>query len=375
MNSRKYLLTLFTVAILVLLVGAFFYYIMSKQKNTPNQIFTNFINSTAYQDILKMHDAGDLDDAIKGFIDLENTAPSKGASIQAQLKVAYDLFFRNQGDDRSRSAQLYKQIITDQSAYSLQRVLAISDLMDNSILDKKFARTVAFKGEPFEKFLIEAISLGYDKNDSDIAYATRRAYETAEEIYPLSLVEFRIATWYLTELNNNTAKNDTARRTELVSELKWWTIMGESNLEASLQLDYEKSKLGYIYEMNGISRWGLAKHSGDLNSYELAESSFKEGLRVLTPEGSMVHTFDLGMNLRFYYAAMLAEVYGENRVSDIKSLLQPIISGPPPDFKNYPFGFFNFLKNNQSSQVHIARLIKFVPEFKQFLEMRGISYP
>lgn len=370
---RRYSLVIPLIAGVVLIGGIFFYFIL--HKNSRHQTFQNFINSAAYQEALEKHHSGDLDAGIKAFTDLANNAPSQDAAVQAKLKVASDLFFRNRGDDRAQAIQMYKKIISDVSVIPLQRAIAISDLMDlyNGTQDKSFARKMLFSGEPFGRFLNEADAAGYVKDKEDIEYAMRRAYEVADTLYPLSLVEFRIANWYAIALDDNLSKNDKEKQ-EFIQSLKEWTLKAESNLHSTLRLGYEKSKVGYIYQMDGMTRISIAKYVDDKASYQLAERSFMNGLQAFAPEDSEAHTVNFGMYLRFQYAAMLADVYGGTRKKDIENILRPIIEGPPAKFQGYPFSFFEFLKNETRRKKDILRLIKLVPEFKQVFEMRGIRY-
>lgn len=348
--------------------GGYYYFSIYK----PGKILTEW--NTEYKTASKLYRQGKLKESIPAFLKLSEEAPTKAGEVQAKLKLAFDIFRRNDGGDRVQAVNIYKEIIADSSTPSYQRAIAISDLMDtyNGTHDNTFARNVIFKGEPFEQYLKEARELDY-RNDVD--YAMRRAYELAESIYPLSLAEFRIAGWYFGAIDSGRATKE--QKVELLDKLEEWTLKGEANLPRTLRLKYETSTIGYIYMSDALARRALARFGkGD---YSLAEQAFEKALETIVREGD-IHAYILGTYIRFHYAALLADKYGKAKIDKITAILKPIYN-TPPQFENYPSGFEEFLRNETASEhdTHghkkdLIVLSKMVPEFKSYLDSKGIHY-
>ena len=331
-----------------------------------------------YREAEEVHHAGKMQEGIDLFNEALKLATTKSQETQTKLKIAHDIFYRGTATDRVDSVAMYKGIIADTSVSPMQRAIAISDLLDlsNGTHDETFERDVVFKGEPFQKYIDEAKSLKY-RNDT--AYAARRAYESAEALYPLSLSEFRIAGWYYGALDSGLVKN-AAQQADLISQLKNWSDKGDANLAAALKLGYETDKIGYIYQVDALAKRAVAKYGN--KDYSVAEELFKKGLDAIAPEDE-AHTYMLGMYLRFHYAGTLAEVYGDRRKADIETILAPIIAATPTNqkFKEFPNTFFEFLKNEMDSshdthahKQDIESLVKIAPAFKTTVAAWGISF-
>lgn len=372
MSSNRKLYLGAIAILLVFLVGGGYWYLT---RYRPQQAQREFI--VAYQKAHALHDQGKINESIPAFEEALKIAPMKNEAIQTKLKIANDIFSRNQGDDRINAVAMYKEIINDSLVSPFQRMITISDLMDlyNGTQDDNFAQTVIFNGEPFGKFLNEAAALGYG-GEPAVLYAERRAYETADQLYPLALAEFRIANWYTVALLGGEMKGKKPQA-DWITALTKWTEKGEANIPATLRAGYEKSKIVVMYQLDGMARRSMARY-GDKH-YDLAEAAFKRALQVATEEKSF-GTFSLSMFARFHYAAMLAEVYGESRRADIERLLDGIIN-VPAEFKNSYFVFYDFLKNEAGSEhdshfhkQDLVRLSKIVPQFRAFLAARGIHY-
>lgn len=358
------------ILILLLVVGGGYWYFSIYQ---PGKFLAGW--NVEYKTASELHHDGKIDEAIQAFSKLAEEAPTKGGEVQAKLKLAFDTFVRNRGNDRVSAVGIYKEIIVDESAPAYQRAIAVSDLMDlyNGTHDNNFARNVVFKGEPFEQYIKEARELNYK---SDIDFAVRRSYEFAEILYPLSLAEFRIAGWYFGALDSGLAT--TEQKKELLSKLEEWTLKGEENLPQTLLLNYEVTKIGYIYETQALARRALARNGkGD---YSLAEMAFEKALEAITVNGEDYHVAGMGAYIRFHYAAMLADVYGKTKIKEIAALLNPIFN-ISTQWANLPSGFYEFLKNEASSEhdTHghkkdLIILSQMVPEFKSFLDSKGIRY-
>lgn len=368
MTSQNHI-KVYIIAALALVVGAGYWYFSIYR---PGELLKEF--QVKYKVAFDLHHDGRLNEAIEAFTKLSEEAPTIGGEIKAKLKLAFDLFQRNQGDDRVRSAGIYKELALDNSINGYIRARTISDFMDlyNGSHDNVFARDVIFKGEPFEQYLEEAKALNY-RNDVD--YAMRRAYEFAESLYPLSLAEFRIAAWYFGALDSGRATEE--QKPELIAKLEEWTVRGEKNLSSTLKLNYEPSKVAFMHMSNALNRRALARNG--IGNYLPAEQAFERALAVVSKEND-VHSYILGNFIRYHYAAYLADRYGEARTGEIAAMLGPVYA-TPPQWEDFPSIFDEFLRNEVGSEhdTHghkkdLVVLSKLVPEFKSYLDSRGISY-
>jgi hypothetical protein len=363
MRQIHLVLLILCVLFLGLAAGALWYYHTYPPAEAPT------VNYAAqYQAAQDLGRQGKLDEAVQELETIVHTAPPiDSANIHARFALGFDLFSRNQGDDRINAVAIYKELIADRSISNLRRAIATGLLVDlyNASLDDAFATRVIFSGEPFGSLL----------QNGDIRLAVRRAYETAEALYPLSLHEFRIANWYATQLTIGQATPQ--EQAELFSQLKQWTEKAEANLPAFLKLGYPKSMFGYLYEMQGRDRTVLATFSD--KNYAPAEAAFKRSIAILVAD-NRADSYDILLLARVYYAAMLANAYGESRRSDIVGLLQAVMSPPPPQLSGYHFLFFEALRNvgpSTSTSMftkNLTRLVALVPEFRTFLETQGLKY-
>lgn len=381
MLNRYWLTVIIVIVLVTIIVGGYWYFTVYRPKELLMAFYRD--SSEAHQ----FHHAGRYDESITAFQKVIMKAPTKNDETYIKYLIAYDLFKRNRGDDRTRAVAMYKEIMNDPLVSSLGRAVAIYEFMDtyNGTHDAKFARKDIFKGEPLGKFLDEAGLLGYQSsNDSDVEYAVRKSYELAETFYPFSISEFRIANWYKMALDDVWYKNETEKQAFL-SQLKEWTKKGESNLPKAERFHSHKSRVGYVYLMNALARVALAKYTN--RDYSYAESLFKVALQKLSPEDILGHSsfninaYNISLYIRFEHAAALVDIYGEKRKGEIITLLQPIIS-PSPTLKGYPSPtFYEFLRNEmgESHSTHghkkdILQLINIAPGLKEAFVARGIKY-
>lgn len=357
MQLNKKWFFLFLSTIVALTFGAVLLWQFFLYPSRPSQTVDKNIQ---FSNAVQLLNKNKLDDAVVAFEQLVSSAPNKTQTKKTRAVLAFTLFMRNQGDDRRQAVAILKEIITDKSATPFERADATMRLLSfySGTRDEAFARELIFKGAPFESLL-----------NGDVPLAIRRAYETADNLYPLSLVEFHIAYWY--EVAYLSAPKD--ERPVLLQELRRWTKKGETNLPAFLVLGYPKSTIGRAYEMLAADRTAIATYTD--RNFVPAEAAFKEALAYLESARGELAGWNIELFTRFYYANMLAKAYGGSRKSDIASLLMPVIGEPPEQFKGYRFLFFDWLqKPDPLLKTRFRRLAALVPEFHDFLQERGIQY-
>lgn len=352
---------------ILVLVGGYWYIMRSgDEQERDRELLESFRNT--YRTAESLRREGKIEEAHQAYLEALEKAPARYEELDTKLGMASNLFMRNQGDDRIRAVEIHKEIITDESLPTISRSLAVVSLINLHIgtHDDEFAREVIFIDEPFESFLEEG----------DISLAVRRLSEMADKLYPLSMSHFLIGAWYAEQLRRDDLSE--VQRTQYFSQLKEWTEKGESYLPESLIIGYGNHVIGYIYMLQAIDRWHIARFSDE--DYSFTEDAFKRSLQALALEKN-VDTFGVELYVRFYYAILLTEAYGEERPNDIATILEPVIN-PPPEFQTYPFLFNEFLEGQQYKREddplefkdEIIRLQEVSPEFRSFLEERGLRY-
>ena len=353
-----------TVSILAVLVGGYWYFYGYR----PQQLLKSFQNE--YKKGVDAQQAGDLNASIAAFNESLKNAPSDLAEVRRKINIASLEFRRNEGDDRVDAVKTYREILENSSLPASYRASAISRLMNflDASRDEEFAKKEIFKGELLEPFLKEG----------DVWLAERRAYELSSQLSPSPTTAFLIAGWYNRQLLENKSLTQTAK-TEYLAKLKEWTRKGESLLPLMASQNYSKSQAAFAYMLAGIEKGGIAQFFD--RNYSPSEYAFKEALKFLGDVSNDADSYNLGFFVRFNYAAMLAEAFGGKRLTDIRVLLQPVIAPPPPQFQNYPFSFYEFLENENSpahkdyiARKRIVLLSGLMPEFKSFLDSRGLKY-
>ena len=125
-----------------------------------------------------------------------------------------------------------------------------------------------------------------------------------------------------------------------------------------------------MYQVRAMNLRDLADFS--THNYAPVDRAFQDALSIIAPEDE-IHTHGMGMYIRFHYAAMLAQMYGEQRERDIVWLLSSITESPTK-FPDYPFPFYTFLRtevghdhDKHGHKKEIIRLTDFSPEFRAFV--------
>ena len=328
------------------------------------------------------HHSGNFDLSISLYQELIKQAPDPDtmAVVNQRLTVSADLFMRNKADDRILAVQIDKDIIQNKNIVPWMRASSVYAMLDffNGSHDEEFAKKVIFTGEVFGPFMKEG-----DKVD----LAMRRGYEYANALYPLPMVSLRIANWYSNALNGQYGSLAPEVRVDYYQNLKKWSEDGERLLDDSIarKIPYETSQIGYMYQMKALARVGLAHNASSAEvkktNFEAAESAFKKALEILAPEDEF-HTYNIGLFVRFHYAASLIQLAADNgvgRIDDIKILLEPIIH-TPERFTGKKTVFEEFLKNETLSEhddhghkKDLQKLSQMVPSFQAALLARGVD--
>ncbi len=317
------------------------------------------------RDAIRSHNAGNIDESIKKFEAVKDGELTIDR-IYARLMLARNLTRRNEGDDRIRGIQLFKDVATNTSVRPNQRVLALSVLLDryNGTRDPDTLKNI-FLGEPLAKFLV---------ND-DYDLAIRKSYEYANSIRSMSILEYQTGMWYGQKLRGgNLGQKD---KDEYVKELRAILERGEA-----LEPDLEKlSSLSHVvswtYDIKALDLAALAEATD--KNYKKAEDAFRRALSVEGNAGAYVEWLNHNVRLRYYYAAFLARTDGKNRLADIDDLLK-IFQNLPEGFENYPFSIYEYWKNvakepeDSLPKKDMLKLAEVFPAFGEYLASLGIKF-
>ena len=365
MNSKKFVIYILFAALAVSLIGlGIFWYVNKEQEMRAAE------RMKEYNKADELHHEGKFDESILAFSNLLNEPTTISLETKTKFKLAFDLFSRNQGDDRQKAATILKEIIKNEEVSRFQRAWAINDFLDwyQGTQNKTIARELIFDGEPLEKFYVES--------SGDIELSLRKTYEFSVSLFPTPLATFRVARWYGNKLTEEGGTLSKEIRDEYINQLKTWSGRGGMTVQQMGIYQYENNKIGYIYQMKAMTDADVARFSS--GDYSAAEESFKMGLAALSPEDDL-HSYGLGLFLRFHYASVLARVYGKERIGDINEILQTIVNRPAQFSKSY-FFFDDFLKNELGSEhdehghkKDMVLLAKLVPKFNSFLLSKGIN--
>lgn len=351
---------LILVTLLLISWGAFYFY-QSYATRQAKKLAAQFNSAIALADTA--HQRGDFDESIVSYqraLDLET---SQSSAARAKTRLAYDLFFRNTGEDRREATVLYKEIIADASLDPRLRAAILNTFLNtvSRANSEELARNVVFQGEPLGAFL----------KDGNIREAMLNAYKYSFSIYPLANSAFNVAIRYGYRLQRNQSEMSAEEKSEAIDSLKSWTEKGESLLvESGLNSPAQRA---YEHHLNGIARWQLGKYSSDLDNgavasqYDQSEKAFQNALQILAPE-DVLDTYRTGLYVRYTYALLLSERYGDGRRGEISKLLSSIIS-PPEQFRAHQKVFVDFLRNTRARSCvkDTPRLIELVPEFGKYL--------
>lgn len=314
------------------------------------------------------HYQGNFEAAVDRYAKAAESAPTKHLRAKADLKRAFELYMRNQGDDRKQSLLIYKDIAFDESQTPFLRTWALTVMLDLFAYLKP-------DQELLSRHVFSELEANFPGEGFDAM--TARLYELADQIYPSPLARFGAARAYVLMLVKSAYHDETERR-GLIAKVKEWTEKGEEIIPLTLK-DYDRVLQAYIYRLAGERRVALGRLKGAEDNYAKAEEHFKSALALLAPEDQF-YLYGEGLLLRLPYSIMLADVYGESRRTDVEALLEPVVN-PPEHFKDSRLLFYELLDEVQPGKItadhrteSIIRLKNFSPQFATFLESRGLQY-
>ncbi|RJQ34369.1 hypothetical protein C4568_02710 [Candidatus Parcubacteria bacterium] len=289
-------------SLLILTLAGFWYY----ESNMT-------LFSTMYKNAFEIHKSGDYTASIEAFKQTMDETTDKGEQARAQEMIAFDMFLRNEGDDRIQAIRMYKDIINDKTYPASVRALMLADLaLLMSDQGNDFAKQ-HFSAEPFDYYVESS------KNSRYSVYTTAiEMLKASDSIYENSLAEYAVAYNYAVLILNDALGTSTPEATAKL--MQDYIKKGDSNID---DMHYQPSNVARQYYYRALATSVSGKR---LNNISLAdrESAFK---LVLSKTGAAENTDKqvktVLMQARLNYAIFLMRNdFGLDRSSDIRAVLQ-----------------------------------------------------
>lgn len=223
------------------------------------------------------HHAGDVNASIPLARQLLNDAPTLAWEAQTKLLLAYDLFVRNNGEDRKEAYVVYKSVVADEDVPPRLRALALADMTYNIQMssDKTLATALLFNDPPYSEVLAQA--------NGDVSVALRRMYEWSDSVYPNAFAKIQVALIDGQQLVNNKAVPGLMR--EETAELIQRNIQDADPLLNAVR--YEKGRLAQLYLSRAVALWMSSRVLQNVSEGDL-KIAFDTAFRVAN-EGGGVH--------------------------------------------------------------------------------------
>ncbi|OGJ54831.1 hypothetical protein A3D11_02135 [Candidatus Peribacteria bacterium RIFCSPHIGHO2_02_FULL_49_16] len=264
------------------------------------------------QKAMDFHRGQDHSAAIEDFKAALEQAPNPEAAAQMKEMIAFNLFQRNENNDRAEAVNLFKEIIGDESLAPKVRALALADLTLLALSqDKTFAQQ-HFSEAPFDYYDSSATTLNVTRTAINM-------FKASDEVYPNSLAEYGIAYQYAVLSVNNGLGSITPK--EAAQIMQSYIEKGDQNYPNE---QYLPSNSARQYMYRAIAMDASAYILSDNISLADREAAYKLALSQGGPkEIDDAQLRAAIMDTRFYYANFLLIHFGESRYEDIKQILQP----------------------------------------------------
>ncbi|HVM73617.1 MAG TPA: hypothetical protein VMU13_01925 [Candidatus Paceibacterota bacterium] len=319
---------------------------------TPTQFLlqNNTSFATGYQDL----HSGDFSNGKQALSEALNQVTDSTQKYIVEFNLVYA---DEQLGDYSDAISLDKDIVANTSnwpimqAYALQELGTIhyDNLQDNSITKE------IFTGDPYSSF--------YSATSSpEKAYENLDAY--AASIYPLGIVESRLAMAYVGELRDDLHyATSTLQGAAKVNQIKQAVRAANAYIDSVKDDPVASIDTSTVYAYNGAALADLAV-AGAADPQQ-AEDAFKSAIQFTAARG-----LPPGESTNVMYAVFLQSMYGKSRIADIDQVLAPFSSSSPTSTKP---AAQNFLISVRADPLEIfwhkpiIKLANIDPSFKDYL--------
>ena len=275
--------------------------------------------------------------------------------------------------NRGKAVALLKEVALNKSYPDRVRAHAVGGLVTNYELDftdPDFAKSEIFKGEEFEKILVEA------KGDESLA--VRKLSEWSDSLNPNVISRYRIARWYAQQLYLKNFTDET-QKAEFSRKADEYLLAGDDLMLQYYALIFPALR-GYAYHLKART---LYLSEADPKEVEAAfENALKEYL--LPPNNfyrKRYYTYT-----SFYYSAFLARTYGASRKEKVRELLRPVhefLTSPGAEVGVLPINFLVAARDSQNDNYpypefngkDLEKIKKIFPEFGKTVDgLKKLNY-
>ena len=340
---------------LALIVAFAIWYYYPSNENNDMRI------SEKFEEGFKHHAVGEYDQAIAALSDASRDATDPTTRARIDVLLAYNLYFRNQNDDRERAIALYQSIVDDFTVAPQTRAGALTDLaiFAGDMSEATYQRYLG--GTPYGPLLTP--------NPSD-RFSTLKAsnaiLEQVLDIYPRSFVYYSLANNYSTLILNKATGGEPEEA--VAQKIQAYIKEGDAIRDEGT---YEQSVVlrRLLYRAIGLAVSDRILHNVSLSEREAAYNA------ALGGDVSTSHQYInlTQMQARFTYAIFLLNNFDPGmRDKDIVEVLKPFAAATKPEpvyaqTRNL-FTTLGMAPDSSFSKSQAVKLAAISPEFKTFLE-------
>ncbi len=342
--------------------GVYYWYALYYKGNATMTLF-----GKNYEEAHTLHHSGDLNGSIDAERSLIIEAQDSNTKFHLNAMLAFDLWNRNEGNDRTEALQIYKTFLADTSSSPANIAAALDDIgFLIASRDRTFYET-NFKEAPYNSFLPAT------STSEDMRLVAINFFLLSDQKYPNSLANYSAAYLYSGFLTNNFIPNGMTKET-LATRIQELIKRGDMSKSS---LVYEPSHVARQRLYRAISMNASSRVLKNIAVQE-REMAFQDALPKVGEDEESYQTRGVFMQARFFYANFLLEFYGNERISDIKLTLQKFSEATADSFQNVIIrNFFSDLATRSDSDFLKARAEKLAAvssEFKTFLLSVGFNF-
>jgi flagellar basal body-associated protein FliL len=351
-----YIILIIAVVVLFLLGGAYWYMQNVVKKNE------NIVE--IYENAKKSYGSGEYDKAIKEFSRLLNDSPNKDFEGRFKIYLADSFYFRAEDNDKIKAISLLKEIYEDSSMPSYVKAKALTELASFVVNLNETSYLLISNDVFLKQFLPSEGSTRFK-----ILTVQKGILELSDKVYPNSNAKYTIAGNYYAPLYaNKELEINGIPEEEAAKEMQRYIKEADSIKDVSTYAE------NIILQRLFYKALALNASNRILNnlSHDTIEGVFDELiLRELAIPSEDMYSTNVIMNGRFFYAAYLFRNFGQERYSDIVTILAPY-KDATADKNRYKltrdkFKYSMNLQHEDFVKSMSLSLSEISPEFKYFL--------
>jgi hypothetical protein len=295
----------------------------------------------------------------------------KEKELGAMSRLAFDY---DRAGDFKKGVPLFKQVILDPQTSPQIKAESIARLTNTYYRGgwKELAQEIFNDSRaPFAT----ALGTGSLTDSHDLSRAINSLNEIANKTYPLSYLYYTDASWYAARIT--ALDSDAFKRVQ--SDIATGDAL--SAKEATMS-DFIPGSFSFdFYSAGNLARFNamtlMAQQDGQLAATVAKDYAELMDTFARYPDHHALQSIE--KYVRFYYAAFLANFYGETEKTDITDILRPTFSSVDGLDKINGYSIWPFYERELSkpegeqgaNAKSILKLASVVPEFNDFLVSKG----